>query len=602
MMLSAHRVFTIGCAIFTVALISSATAQATRDQASIAPGTGAISGVVVSDDTTARPIARAVVTLRSPELQPHLQLVTDEDGRFTFSALPRGSFVVTASKAGYLTLSYGQTVVGRGSGLPIALEAGQRIADIRLVLPRGSVISGRVIDDASQPVSNAPIVILQYRTVNGERTLSSMAGSWPNTDSRGMYRAFGLPPGDYIVCAYPSGDYLAIPQDCNPGGGASGVRQVTAADVQWARQQIQSAEGRGGVPAGSVPPPPPALSQTMAFGPVFYPSATRAASAEPITLGRAEERAGIDLVMSRQPTARISATIIGVDGQVATGASVRFSDGFGTAGMVAPDGRYAANDLRPGQYTLTAFSGSAYATMDISVNGRDIPDLVLRLQPAGATTVTLSGRTAFDAATLTPPASLTGVRVSLVGAKPTGLLSATARADGTFTIQGIDPGRYRIQASLAGQPPAGSGPAWQVKSAMVNGKDASDMFIDLELGQDLSDVVVTFTDHPGELSGTLQYAAGKPAPGYYVVVFSADRSFWRQGARRLPAPVRVATDGTFRFPNLPAGAYHLVALTDVNQSDLYDEAFLTHLAASALSITLADGEKKTQNLTVGPGR
>jgi hypothetical protein len=340
----------------------------------------------------------------------------------------------------------------------------------------------------------------------------------------------------------------------------------------------------------------------MAFGPVFFPSATRAASAVPITLGRAEERAGIDLVMSRQPTARISATIVGVDGQLAKGATVRFSDGFGTSGMATPDGRYVANDLRPGQYTLSARAGNAYATMDIPVNGRDIPDLVLRLQPAGATTVTVSGRTAFDATTLTPPASLTGVRVSLVGAKPTGLLSATAREDGTFTIQGIDPGRYRIQASLGGQPPAGSGLAWQVKSAMVNGKDASDMFIDLALGQDLSDVVVTFTDRPSELSGTLQYAAGKPAPGYYVVVFSADRSFWRQGARRLPAPVRVATDGTFRFPNLPAGTYHLVALTDVNQSDLYDEAFLSQLATSALSITLADGEKKTQNLTVGSGR
>jgi len=589
------------CSLVAAVFVSTSARQVSRDKTLIAP-TGSISGVVISADPSAGPIARAVVTLRAPELQPHLQLVTDEQGRFSFSSLPQGSFTVTASKAAYLSLSYGQTVPGRGSGLPIALERGQRVADIRLALQRGSVISGRVIDDASQPVSNAPIIVMQSRTVNGERTFVSISGSWPQTDSHGIYRAYGLPPGEYVVCAYPSGDYLAIPQNCNPAGGARGVREVTPAEVQWARQQIRSAAGGGavGVP-WSVPTPAPPPSQAMALGPVFYPAASDAAGALPVTVALGEERSGIDLVLSRQPTARITATILGLDGQPAAGATVRFSDGFGTFGIVTPDGRFGAPDLLPGQYTLSARAGNASATMNISVSGRDIPDLVLRLQPAGATTVTLSGRTAFDAATLTPPTSLTGVRVSLVGAKPTGPLTATANADGTFTIVGIEPGRYRLQVSLAAQAPSGSGPTWQVKSAMVNGKDASDTFVDLALGQDLSDVVVTFTDHPGELSGTLQYASGRPAPGYYVVVFSTDRSYWRQRGRRSPSPVRVGTDGNFRFANLPAGVYFLAALTDVNQSDV-DEVFLTQLATAALSITLADGEKRIQNLSVGPGR
>ena len=103
-------------------------------------------------------------------------------------------------KGTYLALSYGQTTAGRGSGLPIALEAGQQLRDLRLVLPRGSPISGRVVDDRSRPVANAPIQVMQYRTVNGERTLTTVGGSWPQTDAHGEYRAYGLPPGDYIVC------------------------------------------------------------------------------------------------------------------------------------------------------------------------------------------------------------------------------------------------------------------------------------------------------------------------------------------------------------------------------------------------------------------
>ena len=109
---------------------------------------------------------------------------------------------------------------------------------------------------------------------------------------------------------------------------------------------------------------------------------------------------------------------------------------------------------------------------------------------------------------------------------------------------------------------------------------------------------MTFTDRPSSLSGTLQDATGRIAPGYYVVVFSTDKSFWRAGARRLPEPARVATDGTFRFTNLPAGTYHLVALIEVSQSDLSDEAFLEALKPSAVLITLAEGEQKTQPLII----
>ena len=205
----------------------------------------------------------------------------------------------------------------------------------------------------------------------------------------------------------------------------------------------------------------------------------------------------------------------------------------------------------------------------------------------------------FEGTTLAPPASLAGtVRVNLMMPRQMGPLSATTGADGTFTIAGIDPGRYQMRVLLLNQPPAGTGPSWQLKSAMIKGKDVSDALLDLALGENLGDVVVTFTDRPSSLSGTLQDATGRIAPGYYVVVFSTDKSFWRAGARRLPEPARVATDGTFRFTNLPAGTYHLVALTEVSQSDLYDEAFLEALKPSALLITLAEGEQKTQPLTI----
>jgi Carboxypeptidase regulatory-like domain len=591
----AERTLTMACALLAAVLASTTPTEAARGQAPAAAATGSISGVVVSDDPSARPIARVAVTLRSGALLRPLQLLTDDAGRFAFTGLPAASFTIAAAKPTYLTLSYGQATPGRGSGLPIALEAGQQLRDLSLVLPRGAVISGRVVDDYSRPVANAPVQVMQVRTVNGERTLTNVVGTWPQTDARGGYRAYGLPPGDYIVCAYPPGDYLAFPQNCQPGGGGEGAREVSTTEVQWARQQIRTG-GRGG--AFTALPAPPS-GPSVAVGPVFYPAATSASNATPITLGRGEERTGIDLTMTRSATARVTATILDADGRPAAGAAVRFSDGFGTMGLVSQDGRYVANSLRPGTYTLTARLGNASGTIDFAVDGRDLPDLVLRLAPTTPTTITLSGRVVFDGTTLPAPATLAGnVRVNLTAPRQMGPLSATTAADGTFTIAGIDPGRYQMRVSLLNRPPAGTGPSWQLKSAMLKGKDVSDALLDLALGEKLGDVVVTFTDRPSSLSGILQDATGRVAPGYYVVVFSTDKTFWRAGARRLPEPARVATDGAFTFTNLPAGTYHLVALTEVSQSDLYDEAFLEALKPSALLITLAEGEQKTQRLTI----
>ena len=115
-------------------------------------------------------------------------------------------------------------------------------------------------------------------------------------------------------------------------------------------------------------------------------------------------------------------------------------------------------------------------------------------------------------------------------------------------------------------------------------------------GAALTDIVVTFTDWPTELTGTLFGADGSLAPGYYVAVFPTDRALWTPGSRRLPAPARAATSGAFRFVGLPPGSYRMVALTSVDAADLTDAAFLEQLARSGVTVTLAEGEKKVTDL------
>ncbi len=59
-------------------------------------------------------------------------------------------------------------------------------------------------------------------------------------------------------------------------------------------------------------------------------------------------------------------------------------------------------NLLPGTYGVyvRGAANTLWASAEIPVAGKDVPGVVLRLQPA----VTVSGRVEFDATTLTPPA------------------------------------------------------------------------------------------------------------------------------------------------------------------------------------------------------
>ena len=119
-------------------------------------------------------------------------------------------------------------------------------------------------------------------------------------------------------------------------------------------------------------------------------------------------------------------------------------------------------------------------------------------------------------------------------------------------------------------------------------------------GDTLSGLVVTFVDQASEIAGTLFDAAGRPTPEFSIVVFATDRALWSQLSRRIRA-TRPASDGTFKITGLPAGTYHLAAVTDYEPNEIYDPAFLELLQGASYKITLGDGEKKRQDLKVAGG-
>jgi hypothetical protein len=202
-----------------------------------------------------------------------------------------------------------------------------------------------------------------------------------------------------------------------------------------------------------------------------------------------------------------------------------------------------------------------------------------------------------------------------MGAAP---LNAQTDASGAFHMANVPPGRYRANvvvlgpgrgagAGGGGRGGGGAGPlqmagapaaSWQLKSVMSGDVDAIDHPIEVTQNAAPADLVATFTDRLGEISGAVRNGAGQPVSDYRIVVFSADKTVWGTSSRRMRAPVQTERDGTFRVENLPAGNYFLAAVTDMDQDDLTNMAFLDDLAKQAIPITLGDGEKKVQEIRV----
>ena len=135
---------------------------APRDkQGAVQSGTASLRGRVVSAQT-GMPLRRAQVTIIVPELQMRRVTTTDPEGRYEFRELPAGRFQVSAIKAGYVTLQYGQRRPFE-AGTPVTVADGEMVERIDFSLPAGSVIVVRVTDDFGEPVAGAQVQVQRFQ-------------------------------------------------------------------------------------------------------------------------------------------------------------------------------------------------------------------------------------------------------------------------------------------------------------------------------------------------------------------------------------------------------------------------------------------------------
>ncbi len=345
---------------------------------SAATGTASIAGVVTLSGS-GTPVRRAQVNLSGASLRGQRTTLTNDQGRFSFVALPAGRFNLNVLKPGYVGVSYGAKKPGR-QGTPIQLTEGQALTNANIALPKGGVITGVVVDEFGEPSPNTPVHAYRFASQSGQKTLQS-AGQG-QTDDRGIYRIFQLLPGDYLVSAVPRnqavGDFAAQIQS----------------QLQPLLQQVQAAGGVGALMGGA--PGAGGLGGAVAFGnalgggrgqqlldqvqqlqqqlvqqsdqpqgyaPVYFPGTATPAQAGKIALGISEERAGVDFQLRLVPTAKVQGRVVSPDGpcrrarkislQIAGQQDVPTPPGLGSSmTRIGPDGTFSFQSVTPGEYTL----------------------------------------------------------------------------------------------------------------------------------------------------------------------------------------------------------------------------------------------------------
>jgi hypothetical protein len=476
-----------------------------------------IAGTVMSD--AGSPVRRARLTLSGGELRGGRSTISDDQGQFTFIGLPPGRFTLTASKAGYVDIAYGAKRPGR-PGTPIQLADAQKLDKVSITLPRGSVITGIVVDEHGEPSTGTQVRALRFVMQQGERVLRQ-AGQ-DQTDDRGIYRIFSLQPGDHIV--------YAVPRNQNIGN----LQQTMMAEIEMLMQQAQQAGaaagggrgGRGGEAGAMIlgggrgqqfleraqeiqsQLQQAQQEQPVAYAPVYYPGTATPSGATNVTIGVGEERGGIDFQLQLVQTARVDGMVSSPDGTLPQGTQIMLvpADRGGMPDIpgignnqtrVGADGRFTFNNITPGQYTLQAraviravtpetttdpagragrgrggFEGRGgrggpiaqvlWASTDVTVSGTNLANVALTLQPG----MTISGQINFETGTGNRPTDMSTVRINLSPRgqqmfENTQAAPAQVDASGRFTITGVPPGRYSISANvpLGGRGRGGAQPA-----------------------------------------------------------------------------------------------------------------------------------------------
>lgn len=527
-------------------------------QKTVDPATARLEGRVVNSQTS-EPLRKVSVTINSLSRGggTSRQLSTSVDGKFSFDALPAGSYQITVEKNGFLPQRYSPP--GRSSTIEITTGQALTGIDVKLV-PQGA-IAGKVLDTDNEPMQRVQVSVLKVTVIGGRRRAAITSSA--TTNDLGDFRIFNLPAGNYLVMATASG-------------------------------------GRGG-PGGFGGGPPRGQVLKMApddYVPTFYPGSIDSTTASLIQLPAGGEITGLSFQLGRSATFRVRGKVTGV-AQTADASkrggmrvsllpadhnAVLMNNGTGLSTSVRADGTFELLNVQP----------AAYQAVIIRSDRRN--EAVL-----GKSLVTVSSGHMDNVSILcAEPVTLTGIVKSESGKeadldrvwitlKPlSGLSMAEVEAevndDWSFKLEGASRESFTLRMTGLGDT--------YIKSVRLDSQDVTLTGIDLSSAATGSKLEIILGEKAGSVDGTVKEGE-KAAVGRPVTILPDPAQPMQ------PYLIKTATtdaDGKFHVAGLAPGKYRVYAWTEIMADNYTDTEFMRRFQNDGGRIEVKEGSAEQVTL------
>jgi Carboxypeptidase regulatory-like domain len=567
-------------------------------------GSASIEGIVAKLGTN-DPIPGAVVELSKPggttnapsEIQ---KVTTGDDGKFAFRNLQPGEYRLVATRAGgtYNPGKYGQRDP-QSPGTPLTLSTAQRMTAVRLEMAATGAISGHVYDRNGEPVPYARVLAMQDWYHEGNRLLDFVQAV--QTNDRGEYRLFWLPPGRYYVAARPEDTQSSSTTTFvnTPDRPASYFEEVTMA---------------------------PPLTRSIVDNEVvletyrltFYGGQTDPLKAPSLEVRPGITTPGIDIPLAAgtMRARKIQGTVInGATGQPAPGAYVSALPRLFMSSRIAPNatadanGKFTIGGLTSEAYNLhfrTAAgtgTGTLFGFLGIDAGTADLENLSLVAKPGVPITgkVSFDGRPASDNDPDLPRLQIAIVQDPGINGVPTPP-PATVAGNGSFTVQNVGPVGWDFEIYVNGALP----PSTYVKSIKLGTQDVLNakyypeagesqrggLHVDGPVNQPLEIVLGIGT---GTIEGTALDDKQQPAP-YRTVVLLPDVPL----RHRFDLHLVTTSDtfGKFRLQNITPGSYKLFAFDRIDNGAWEDATVMQGFEGGGYPIRIQENGKESVELRI----
>jgi hypothetical protein len=499
------------------------------------PARGTIRGVV-RDSVTGDPVADFF--LRAFRGSNTLAMTrADSQGRFAFTDLVSGSVRISARDAR----------TNQSTDKFVDLPPGQEIeVDIRV--PARTLISGRVIDQDSEPVPNLDVILVARDYAYGQLRYV-VAGIGGTNDA-----------GDYSMrFAQPRRAYFLL---------------------------VRHREGN--IEAISQAPADP-KSRKPAVMPTYYPGTDSFQGAELISLRPGEQREHVDIRITRMPS-------FCVEGVVSNGQSQSFQltehepalgefegaffDVGKYSGKTTGNGEIRICDLHPGTYDLKVWHtegtvNTSYAVAPVSITDRDFP-----ISIAGLPQISIAGEIVWGDGKTDP----LGTKVNLdIMPLEGGHNKSQVDVPGKFSFDHMVMREYSV--ALPDNLPAGV----YVKDITYAGNSILHDTLRPGTAVGASELRITLARDGGNIGVTVADKDGKTIPDINVALMP-DGVLTEAGLAAATVTGKTSQNGTWNSPSLGPGKYFAIASRLPTDKSPEAIARLADAKSKVMSIDLVAGQ------------